>query len=111
MLLIIENKDAPTEPIIENFGKDAEILYISSIAIPVENDFQQVKRKNKLDCFCFSRRGTQKPEQQQKEKLVPQYLRAVGHIGKIPGYLSPVAAKACGFSEEATQTQHFCEKG
>ena len=109
MLLIIENKDAPTEPIIEDSGKDAEIVYISSVAVPVENDFQQVKRKNKIDCFCFSRRSTQELEQQQGEKLVPQYLRAVGHIGKIPGYLSPVAAKTCGFSEETPQ--HFCEKG
>jgi hypothetical protein len=109
MLLIIENKNAPTEPIIEDSGKNAEILYIRSIAVPVENDFQQVQRKNKLDCFCFSCRNTQGSEQPQGEKLVSQYLRAVGHIGEIPGYLSPVAAKACGFSEEAPQ--YFCEKG
>ncbi len=108
MLLMIENKDAPTEPIIEDSGKDAEIVYISSITVPVENDFQQVQRKNKLDCFCFSRRDTQKPEQHQSDKLVPQYLRAVGHIGKIPGYLSPAAAKTCGFSEKTAQ--YFCEK-
>lgn len=109
MLLIIENKDEPTKPIIEDSGKDAEIVYISSVAVPVENDFQQVKRKNMLDCFCFSCRDTQTSEQQQSDKLVPQYLRAVGHIGKIPGYLSSAAAKACGFSEEAPQ--YFCEKG
>ncbi len=61
MLLIIENKDDPTDPIAEETDGDAELVYIPVITAPTESDAAQLEIKCVLDrmSYDFRANGTE----------------------------------------------------
>ena len=105
MLLIIEDKDDPTEPIAEETEDGSELLYIPVIKVPVKGD---VQRDCALDRILFDfHRGEapQRLEPEQPGRLVPLFLRALGRTGTRPEYITPSA-----FSDGETGTK-FCARG
>jgi hypothetical protein len=110
MLLIIDNKDDPTNPIAEETDGSPELVYIPVVTAPVENDAQQTSRKLVLDRMCYEfRKGEtgESPSPQRAEKLVPLFLKALGRTGRRPEYLSASAGNVFGTEPEENRARLY----
>jgi hypothetical protein len=95
MLLIIENKDDPTEPIAEETEGGSELVYIPVIMAPAESDARKRAMSSVLDRMSYELREkrTDPPPIRNAEKLLPLFLEALGRTGRQPEYLSTPAEK------------------
>lgn len=111
MLLIIENKDDPTDPIAEETDGGAELVYIPVIKAPTESDATQRGMKCILDRMSYDFRSTSAEEDftpQHAENLMPLFLKELGRTGKRPEYLSaPVETALFGAAPEKERVKFF----
>jgi hypothetical protein len=103
MLLIIEDKDNPTEPLAEETDGGSELLYIPAVTAPVEKDGKTLQTDCELGrmLYEFRRNEENMPfPPGQYGRLVPLFLRAVSRIGQQPEYIT--ASEAFAPSPEET---------
>ena len=96
MLLIIENRDDPTEPIAAETEGGSELVYIPVVTAPAESDDRKRAVTSAADRLRYELResGAVPPDAHCTEKLVPLFLKALGRTGKRPVYLSPPAEQS-----------------
>lgn len=114
MLLIIENKDDPTDPIAEETDGGAELVYIPVIKAPAESDAAQLGMKCVVDRMSYDFRadGTESESTpQHAENLMPLFLKELGHTGKRPEYLSAPAEIALFGAEPEKERVKFFARG
>jgi hypothetical protein len=110
MLLIIENKDNPTEPLAEETDGGSELLYIPTIVVPVTKDKKTLQAECELDRMLYDFRRNeenQPPSPGQRGKLIPLFLKAVSRTGLPPEYVTP-SADFCPPPEEGRK---LCARG
>lgn len=91
MLLIIEDKDNPAEPIAEETDGGCELLYIPAVSAPVREDGKALQADCELDrmLYDFRRNEENMPLSPGRcGRLVPLFLQALGRTGQPPGYVT-----------------------
>lgn len=103
MLLIIEDKDDPTEPVAEETEGGSELLYIPVVTVRVTEDAEALHRNCALGRMLFDFRSDTDAEQlepQNAGRLLPLFLRTLDHTGCRPEYVT--AAASC-IGEDGTK--------
>lgn len=103
MLLIIEDKDDPTEPVAEETEGGSELLYIPVVTVRVTEDAEALQCSCTLGRMLFDLRSDTDAEQlepQNAGKLLPLFLRTLDHTGRRPEYVT--AAASC-IGEDGTK--------
>ena len=114
MILIIENKDDPAGQIAEESEGDAVFVYIPVITAPTESDALLLKTKCAVDRMCYERRKSETeepPPSENAQKFMPLFLKAVGHIGRRPEYLSAPVSTALFGAEPENGHVGLCARG
>ena len=111
MLLIIENKDDPAGQIAEEAQGPADFAYIPIIQVSFQSDIRKEKLKYFVDRLCYEHRSSQCLEScQYTQALLPLFLKAVGHTGQRPQYLTAAAEPVCGIPP-MNRSSGFCACG
>ncbi len=91
MLLIIENRDDPTDPIAEETEGGSELVYVAAVTAPAKGDAKLLRMECTVARACYELRTTEaegRPSPQRAGVLMPLFLKALGRLGKRPEYLS-----------------------
>ena len=91
MLLIIEDKDNPAEPIAEETDDDSELLYIPAVTAPVQEDRKTLLADCEIDRMLYDFRRTEEEtplSPGQCGRLVPLFLQALSRTGQPPEYVT-----------------------
>ncbi|HCW80817.1 MAG TPA: hypothetical protein DG942_06925 [Ruminococcaceae bacterium] len=115
MLLIIENKDDPTGQIAEETDGPTpagyfDYIYVPAIHAPLQGGAERAKLEYFLGRLRYEKRiGVPKGSGQPRQKLLPLFLKAVGHIGQRPKYITAAAGAAYSMDEK-NGSRDFCVK-
>lgn len=98
MLLVIEDKNDPCGAIAEETEDGIGLAYIPPITVSTDYNFEEAKLESEIYRFCQDQKisGSTPLTPQQTRNRMPLFLKAVGHIGKRPDYLTPSAEKIAG---------------
>jgi hypothetical protein len=110
MLLIIEDKNNPTEPLAEETDGGSELIYIPTIIVPVAKDRKALQAECELDriLYDFRQNEEERPHSPgQCGKRIPLFLKAVSRTGLPPEYVTP-SEDFCPPSEEGRK---LCARG
>ncbi|WBY64309.1 MAG: hypothetical protein ACFWUD_04780 [Thermocaproicibacter melissae] len=110
MLLIIEDKNNPTEPLAEETDGGSELVYIPTIFVPVKKDKKTLQAECELDRILYDFRQNKENQSSspgQCGKLIPLFLKAVSRTGLPPEYITP-SENFCPPQEEGRK---LCARG